>query len=97
MGARSDFAAELATAGARFFPRFADDPDAAEATLVAIIGLVDARVLRWLSRPVESRADLIDHLTAHAWLIIDHHLREYGVCVDPFLPLTWSQQVETQE
>ncbi len=84
---RSDFAAELAAAGARYFLRFADDPDAAEATLVALIGLVDATVLRWLSRPVGSREQLIDRLTAHAWLIIDHHLRGCGVYVDPLAPL----------
>lgn len=86
-GDRSDFAAELAATGAGYFPRFADDPDAAEFTLVAIIGLVDACVLRWLSRPVGTRDQLIDRITTHAWLIIDHHLREFGVCVDPLSPL----------
>jgi AcrR family transcriptional regulator len=94
MAERSDFAAELAAAGARYFPRFAEDPDAAEAILVAIIGLVDACVLRWLSRPVGTREQLIDRLTAHAWLIIDHHLREFGVYVDPLSPLPLRQQVE---
>jgi AcrR family transcriptional regulator len=89
---RSDFAAELATAAARYFPRFAEDLDAAEATLVAIIGLVDACVLRWLSRPVGTREQLIDRITAHGWLIIDHHLREFGVYVDPLLPLPWHHQ-----
>lgn len=84
---RSDFAAELAAAGARYFPRFAEDPDAAEATLVALIGLVDASVLRWMSRPVGTREQLIDRLTAQAWLIIDHHLREFGIEVDPAVPL----------
>jgi AcrR family transcriptional regulator len=92
---RSDFAAELAAAGARYIPHFAEDPDAAEATLVAIIGLVDACVLRWLSRPLGStRKQLIDQLTAHAWLIIDHHLREFGVYVDSLQPLPQHQQVE---
>jgi AcrR family transcriptional regulator len=84
---RSDFAAELAAAGARYFRRFAQDTDAAEATVVALIGLVDASVLRWLSRPVGTREQLIDLLTARAWLIIHHHLRECGVCVDPLSPL----------
>ena len=84
---RSDFAAELAEAGARYFPRFAEDPDAAEATLVALIGLVDASVLRWMSRPVGTREQLIDRLTAQAWLIIDHHLRGFGIEVDPAVPL----------
>jgi AcrR family transcriptional regulator len=92
---RSDFAAELAAAGARYFPHFAQDADAAEATLVAIIGLVDACVLRWLSRPVGcTREQLIDRLTAHAWLIIDHHLREFGVYVDSLSRLPLHQQVE---
>lgn len=85
---RSDFAAELAAAGARYFPRFAEDPDAAEATLVAVIGLVDASVLRWLSRPVGTCEQLIDRLTAQAWLIIDHHLRGFGIEVDPSVPLS---------
>lgn len=83
---RSDFAAELVTAGSRYFPRFAEDPDAAEATVVALIGLVDASVLRWLNRPVGTREQLIDRLTAQAWLIIDHRLRELGVNVDPTAP-----------
>jgi AcrR family transcriptional regulator len=85
--ARRDFAAELAGAGARYFPRFAEDPDAAEVILVALIGLVDASVLRWLSRPTASREQLIDRLTDQAWLIIDHHLRERDVHVDPAVPL----------
>jgi AcrR family transcriptional regulator len=90
---RSDFAAELAAAGGRYFPRFAKDRDAAEATLVEIIGLVDAYVLRWLSRPNGTREQLIDRLTTHAWLIIDHHLRESGVYVDPLTPISWHEQV----
>jgi AcrR family transcriptional regulator len=84
---RSDFAAELAAAGTRYFPRFAEDPDAAEAILVALIGLVDASVLRWLSRPIGTREQLVDRLTAQAWLIIDHHLRGFGIHVDPTVPL----------
>lgn len=90
---RSDFAAELAEAGARYFPHFGVDRDAAEATVVEIIGLVDAYVLRWLSRPSGTREQLIDRLTAHAWLIIDHHLRQSGVSVDPLTPIPWQQQV----
>jgi AcrR family transcriptional regulator len=89
---RSDFAAELAAAGARYFPRFGDDRDAAEVTLVEIIGLVDACVLRWLSRPSGSRDQLIDRLTAHAWLIIDYQLRELGVRVDPLRPISQNEQ-----
>jgi AcrR family transcriptional regulator len=84
---RSDFAAELAAAGARYFPGFADDPDAAEATLVAVIGLIDASVLRWLDRRVDTREELIHRLTAQAWLIINDHLHEHGVDIDPAVPL----------
>ena len=88
-GGRSDFAAELAAAGARYFPGFADDTDAAESILVAVIGLVDASVLRWLDRRTSKRDDisdrlaLIDGLTAQCWLIIDHHLRQRGIHVSP--------------
>jgi AcrR family transcriptional regulator len=87
---RSHFANELTAAGARYFPRIAEDPDTAEATLVGLIGLFDASVLRWLSRPVGTREQLIDRLTAQAWLIIDHHLRELGSHIDPgaALPIT---------
>jgi AcrR family transcriptional regulator len=84
---RGDFAAELAAAAARYFPRLADDPDAAEATLVGLIGLFDASVLRWLNRPVGTREQLIDRLTAQAWLILDHHLREFDIHIDPAVPL----------
>jgi AcrR family transcriptional regulator len=84
---RSDFAAELAAAAARYVPRLADDPDAAEATLIGLIGLIDASVLRWLSRPVSTREQLIARLTAQAWLILDHHLREFGIHIDPNVPL----------
>jgi AcrR family transcriptional regulator len=80
---RGDFAAELAAAGARYFPGFTDDADAAEATLVATIGLVDASVLRWLDRHNEGRDQLIDRLSAQCWLLIDHHLHERGIHVNP--------------
>lgn len=85
--ARRDFAAELAAAGARYFPQFAQNPDAAEVMLLALIGFIDASVLRWLSWPTESREQLIDRLTAQAWLIINHHLRQNGVHIDPAVPL----------
>jgi AcrR family transcriptional regulator len=85
---RRDFAAELAGAGARYFPHFAENSDAAEALLVALIGLVDASVLRWLTRPTDSREQLIDRLASHSWLIIDHYLREIGVHLDPAVPLS---------
>ena len=80
---RSDLAAEITAAAARYFPRLADDPDAVEATLLGLIGVFDASLLRWLSQPVGTREQLIDRLTAQAWLILDHHLREFGIHCDP--------------
>lgn len=85
--ARGDFAAELAAAGARYFPRFSEDSDAAEATLVSVIGLVDASVFRWLDHRTETREDLVGRLTAQAWLLIDHHLRALDVVLDPDMPV----------
>jgi AcrR family transcriptional regulator len=84
---RRDFAADLAMAGEHYFPHFADNPDAAAALVVGLSGLIDASILAWLSRRTETRARLIDRLTAQAWLIIDHHLREVGVDLDPAVPL----------
>jgi AcrR family transcriptional regulator len=86
----SDFAAELAAAGARYFPHFADKPDIAAAVIVALGGLIDASILAWLSRRTETRKGLINRLTLHAWLIIDHHLRDLGVRIDPDVPLSQS-------
>ncbi|OMC08451.1 TetR/AcrR family transcriptional regulator [Mycobacterium sp. SP-6446] len=85
---RSDFIAEVTAAAARYFPRLADEPDAVEGTLVGLIGMFDASVLRWLDRPVGTRDQLIDRLTAHAWLILDDQLRKFGIRVDPALSLT---------
>lgn len=83
-----DFAAELAAVGARYFPHFADDPDAAVAIVVELSGLVDASVLAWLNRrKTETRKALVDRLVLHAWLIIDRHLRDRGVRINPELPL----------
>jgi AcrR family transcriptional regulator len=86
---RSDFAAELAEAGARYFPGFADDAEAAEANMVGIIGLVDASVLRWLDNrgtrrgKASGKLAIIDRLTAQCWLLIDHHLHERGIHINP--------------
>jgi AcrR family transcriptional regulator len=89
---RSNFAAEINEVAARYLPRLADDPDAAEATLVGLIGLFDASVLSWLSRPVGTREQLIDRLTTQAWLILDYHLREFGIHLDPAVPLPQHRQ-----
>lgn len=86
-GERRGFATELAAAGARYFPRFADDPDDAASTLVALIGFVDASVLVWLNQPSETVDEIIDRLAADAWLIVDYHLRKIGLTVDPTAPL----------
>jgi AcrR family transcriptional regulator len=88
---RSDLATEITAAAARYFPRLADEPDTVEATLVGLIGLFDASVLRWLSRSVVTRQQLIDRLTAQAWLILEQHLHKCGIRVDPavLLPQRW--------
>jgi AcrR family transcriptional regulator len=91
---RSNFAGQLAAAVGRYVPRFAEDLDAAEATLVGLIGLFDASVLSWLSRPIGTREQLIDRLTTQAWLILDHHLREFGIHLDRLAPLAQRQQTE---
>ncbi|MFF5037985.1 TetR/AcrR family transcriptional regulator [Nocardia salmonicida] len=87
-GDRGAFAADLAAAAARHIPRFGQDPHRAEATLVALIGMVDASMLHWLDRPTCSREQLIDSLTAQAWVVIDLHLRAVGVELDPSAPMT---------
>jgi AcrR family transcriptional regulator len=92
---RRDFAAELVVAGARYFPQFVDSPDIAAALVVELGGLIDASLLAWLSRRTETREGLIDRLTTHAWLIIDHELRNLGVRVDPDVPLAQTVQTPT--
>ncbi len=87
---RRDFAAELAAAGELYFPHFADDPETAAALVVALGGLIDASILSWLSRRKETRKRLIERLTTQAWLIVDHHLRDAGVSIDPNVPLVRS-------
>jgi AcrR family transcriptional regulator len=89
---RSHLAAELAAALGRYIPRFTDDPDATETTLVGLIGMFDTSALWWLSRPDETRDQLIDRLTAQAWLILDHHLRQRDTHIDPAIPLPQRQQ-----
>jgi AcrR family transcriptional regulator len=81
------FAAEVAAAGARYFPHFADSPDGADQIVVGLGGMIDASVLAWLVRRTETREQLIDRLTSQTWLIIDHHLRRVGVHLDPAVPL----------
>jgi AcrR family transcriptional regulator len=94
---RGDFADQLAAAGARYFPGFADDPNAAEAILVGIIGLVDASVLRWLDRHSEGRDHLVERLTAECWLLIDHHLHERGIHVNPDSSLGTTQYGQSRD
>jgi AcrR family transcriptional regulator len=84
---RGDFTADLAVVGERYFPHFADDPDAAGALVVALGGLIDASILGWLSRRTETRERVIDRLTTQVWLLIDNHLRDVGVQIDPAVPL----------
>jgi AcrR family transcriptional regulator len=80
-------AVELAAAGASLLPHFTDDPEAASTVAVSLGGLVNASVLDWLSRRTETRKALINRLSLHAWLIIDHHLRDRGARIDPEVPL----------
>lgn len=86
-GARGYFAAEFTAAAARYVPRLADDPDAAEAVMLELAGLVDASILLWLARRTEARDQLIQRLTADVWLIFDNYLRTIGVRLDPALPV----------
>lgn len=88
-----DLAVEMAEAGGRFFPHFADNRDAAAAVVVGLGGLIDSSILGWLNRPTETRKRLIERLTTHAWLIIDHHLQQSGVHLDPALPLPQPEQM----
>ena len=83
----SDLAAEINAAAARYFPRLADYPEVVETTIVGLIGLFDASVLRWLSEPVGTLEELIDRLTAQAWLILEEDLHEFSIHVDPAVPL----------
>jgi AcrR family transcriptional regulator len=82
----SDFAADVTAAGARYFPRFADSPGAG-ALVVGLGGLIDASILDWLTRSSETSDQLIDRLTAQAWLIVDHHLQDVGFGLEPAVPL----------
>jgi AcrR family transcriptional regulator len=81
------FADEVTTAGARYFPHFADNPDGADDIVIGLGGLIDASILAWLARRNQTREQLIDRLTTQAWLLIDHHLRDVGVGLDPAVPL----------
>jgi AcrR family transcriptional regulator len=92
---RSHFAAEINEAAAQYVPGLDDNSDATKAILVALTGLFDASVLWWLSRPVGTREQLIDRLTAQTWLILDHHLRELGIHVDPAAPLPRCRQADS--
>jgi len=86
-GQQHDFGAELLAAGGRYFPHFAESADVATAIVTGIAGLVDASILSWLNWRIEPPQRLIDRLSTQAWLIIDHYLREIGVCLDPTVPL----------
>ncbi|HEX3992852.1 MAG TPA: TetR/AcrR family transcriptional regulator [Acetobacteraceae bacterium] len=87
----SGFASELTAVAARYFPRYTENPYAAEATVIGVAALIDASVLHWLDRRTELRDELIGRLTDLAWLVTDHHLCKFGVQLDPARPLpqTW--------
>jgi AcrR family transcriptional regulator len=89
------FAAEITRAAAGYFPRFAANPDAADAVIIALGGLIDASILRWLSQRTETREQLIDRLTSCTWTIIDDYLRGLGVCLDPAVHLPPTKQTRS--
>jgi AcrR family transcriptional regulator len=84
---RNGFADELVAVAARYFPRYTENPYAAEATIIGLAALIDASILQWLDRRTELRDELICRLTDLAWLVTDHHLRKLGVHLDPATPL----------
>jgi len=83
----SAFASELAVAGARYFPRYGEDSEAADRNVAAIMGLMDASVLWWLDHRDSTRDELVIRLTRQTWLIINDRLQELGFQLDPHLPL----------
>lgn len=87
----SAFASELAVAGARYFPRYGEDPEAADRNVAAIMGLMDASVLWWLDHRDSTRDELVIRLTRQTWLIINDRLQELGFQLDPDLPLCESK------
>lgn len=90
---RHDFAAELLAAATRYVPRLADDPDAAEATIIELAAFTQASILLWLGRRTESADKLTDRLTTQNWLIIDDHLRKIGTHLDPAMHVSRPEQV----
>jgi AcrR family transcriptional regulator len=84
---RNDFAAEINQLAARYLPQLTNDPETTEATLAGLIGLFDASVLRWLTQPISTRDQLIDRLTTQTWLIVNHHLHQLSIHIDPTEPL----------
>jgi AcrR family transcriptional regulator len=90
---RHDFAVELVAAGARYVPRFAENPDAADAIVIGLTALTQASILVWLARRTETPNQLIDRLTAQNWLMVDHYLGEIGIHIDPAVPVSRPAQV----
>jgi AcrR family transcriptional regulator len=84
---RGVFATEVAAAGARYFPHFADNSEGADQIVIGLGGMIDASIVAWLALRTETRERLIDRLTSQVWLIIDHHLRDVGIGLDPAVPL----------
>jgi len=88
-----DFAAELVVAATRYVPRLAEDPDAAEATIIELAAFTQASILLWLARRTDSADGLTDRLTTQNWLIIDDHLRRIGTHLDPAMQISRPEQV----
>jgi AcrR family transcriptional regulator len=91
------FAAEITRAAAHYFPGFVADPDAADAVVTGLGGLIDASILRWLHRRTETYERLVDRLTSHTWMIIDDYLRGLGVNVDPAVPLPRTGETRSRD
>jgi AcrR family transcriptional regulator len=91
---RRDFAVELVATGTRAIPGFAENPEAAEAIVIGLTAFTQASILVWLARQSDPPDRLIDRITTQNWLIIDHHLREAGIQIDPAAPI--SQPVEAR-
>lgn len=82
-----EFTAEVAAAGAEYFPYFAESHDTVAVLIARLRGLVNASILDWVARRTETREQLIESLTTQAWLLVDYHLQQKGVNVDPAVPL----------
>lgn len=83
----SAFASEISAAATRYLPQLAADPLVADRLVVALLGLIDASVRWWLTHRESTQDELVELLTAEAWLLIDNRLRILGIPLDPSTPI----------